>query len=816
MNSTLKRILCISLVLTLCCSVSFAQKNNPVAPAKQPIDYVNTIIGTNGMGHTFPGACVPFGFVQISPDTDTIPHNIKGEYQPRAYEYCAGYQHKDNTIVGFSHTHFNGTGHSDMGDVLVMPYTGKAKLNPGTAANPDAGYRSRFSHETEISKPGYYEVRLSDDNILCRFTATPHCGIHQYTYPEKTTPKVIIDLNHAIYNYDGKVLWANMRVEDEYTVSGYRITSGWARENYVYFVIHFNRPITNYGYEDKAPIDYKGFWKNHFDVNHNFPEMAGRKIVSWFEFAGDDAEAPVLEMRVALSAVSTEGALKNLETELLQRYVIEQSDKTRELTHRLSFDELCKMAADSWNKELSVIEAQGNDDQMAMLYTSLYHTMINPSIYMDVDGRYRGIDHQIHQIPGETVDGVYFKPEFTNYTVFSLWDTYRAFHPLMNIIKQQRNTDMVKSMLAHYSQSVHHALPVWSHAGNENWCMIGYHAVSVLADAIAKGLDIDKDAALMAMISSSNVDYYDNIGVYKKRGFVPIENTKNAASVTLEYAYDDWTIYHTAQLLGKDDVAKEYYKRALYYKNVFDTDLGYARPRDLNGNWKKNFSLLATANAGFIEGNSLNYSFYVPHNVNDLIKLMGGDKRFIAKMDSLFTMHLPAEFFAETEDVTEEGLLGGYIHGNEPSHHIPYLYNWTSQPWKTQYWVREIMNKMYRNNIDGLCGNDDCGQMSAWYVLSAMGFYAVCPGTDQYSLAAPSLPYMKINLENGKTFVIKANNVSDKNRYVKSVTLNGKPYNKLYITQQDIMNGGEIIFQMTSKPAKERKFTAEERGYSMF
>ena len=249
---------------------------------------------------------------------------------------------------------------------------------------------------------------------------------------------------------------------------------------------------------------------------------------------------------------------------------------------------------------------------------------------------------------------------------------------------------------------------------------------------------------------------------------------------------------------------------------MFDTDLGYARPRDLNGNWKKNFSLLATANAGFIEGNSLNYSFYVPHNVNDLIKLMGGDKRFIAKMDSLFTMHLPAEFFAETEDVTEEGLLGGYIHGNEPSHHIPYLYNWTSQPWKTQYWVREIMNKMYRNNIDGLCGNDDCGQMSAWYVLSAMGFYAVCPGTDQYSLAAPYLPYMKINLENGKTFVIKANNVSDKNRYVKSVTLNGKPYNKLYITQQDIMNGGEIIFQMTSKPAKERKFTAEERGYSMF
>ncbi len=358
-------------------------------------------------------------------------------------------------------------------------------------------------------------------------------------------------------------------------------------------------------------------------------------------------------------------------------------------------------------------------------------------------------------------------------------------------------------------------MPIWSHMANENWCMIGYHSVSVLADAIAKGLPIDKDAALKAMISSSTIPYYEGTKEFMELGYVPLDRNGSAGSLTLEYAYDDWTIYNTALLAGNQSVADTYKKRASNYANVFDTSIGYARPRYTNGKFKEDFSLLSTHGEGFIEGNALNYSFYVPQDVNGMIQLMGGEQAFITKMDSLFTMHLPDEFFAETEDVTKEGLLGGYVHGNEPSHHIPFLYTWTSQPWKTQYWQREIMNKMYRNNIDGLCGNDDCGQMSAWYILSAMGFYPVCPGTDQYVLGAPYLPYMKVRLENGKTFEVKADKVSDKNRYVKAVKLNGKPYTKGYITQDDIMNGGTLTFEMTSNPNKKRLFNGEDRPYSL-
>ena len=468
------------------------------------------------------------------------------------------------------------------------------------------------------------------------------------------------------------------------------------------------------------------------------------------------------------------------------------------------FDQLAAKASDTWNKALSVIDAKGSDDQLAMLYTSLYHTMINPCVYTDVDGQYRGLDHNIHQADG-----------FTNYTVFSVWDTYRALHPLFNIINRQVNTDIAKSMLKHCEQSVHHALPIWSHMANENWCMIGYHSVSVLADAIAKGLPIDKDAALKAMISSSTIPYYEGTKEFMELGYVPLDRNGSAGSLTLEYAYDDWTIYNTALLAGNRSVADTYKKRASNYANVFDTSIGYARPRYTNGKFKEDFSLLSTHGEGFIEGNALNYSFYVPQDVNGMIQLMGGEQAFITKMDSLFTMHLPDEFFAETEDVTKEGLLGGYVHGNEPSHHIPFLYTWTSQPWKTQYWQREIMNKMYRNNIDGLCGNDDCGQMSAWYILSAMGFYPVCPGTDQYVLGAPYLPYMKVRLENGKTFEVKADKVSDKNRYVKAVKLNGKPYTKGYITQDDILNGGTLTFEMTSSPNKKRLFNGEDRPYSL-
>lgn len=767
-----------SLLAAACSVVAFAQSS--------VIERVNPIIGTNGMGHTFPGACVPFGLVQLSPDTDTIPHNVDGKYQPRAYEYCAGYQYKDSSIVGFSHTHFSGTGHSDLGDILIMPTTGALKLNPGTATNPDGGYRSRYSHNTEVSKPGYYEVLLSDYGVKAQLTTTQRVGVHKYTYPAQAKEqRIILDLIHGIYNYDGKVLWASLRVENDTLLTGYRITNGWARTNYTYFAISFSKPIVHYGCEEKAKVNYRGGY-GKFNMKENFPDIGGRKIVAYFEF--DPKVSQELEVKVALSGVSTAGALKNLQAEAASA----------------GFDELASRASNTWNKALSVIEANGNDDQLAMLYTSLYHTMINPCVYTDVDGQYRGIDQNIH-----TADG------FTNYTVFSVWDTYRALHPLFNIINRQINTDIAKSMMKHAEQSVHKILPIWSHMANENWCMIGYHSVSVLADAIAKGLLIDKEEALAAMINSSTIPYLDGIKEYMEKGYVPLERNGSAGSLTLEYAYDDWTIYQTALRAGDDQVAETYKKRAANYNQVFDPSIGYARPKLKDGSFKKDFNLLSTHGEGFIEGNALNYSFYVPQDVNGLIRNMGGEKSFIAKLDSLFTMHLPEEFFAQTEDVTKEGLLGGYVQGNEPSHHIPFLYAWTSNPWKTQYWQREIMNKMYRNNIDGLCGNDDCGQMSAWYIFSALGFYPVCPGTDQYVLGAPYLPYIKLNLENGKTFEVKAPKVSDKNRYVKSVKWNGKPYDKGFITQQDIMNGGVLEFEMSPKPNKKRLFTGDNQPYSL-
>jgi predicted alpha-1,2-mannosidase len=737
------------------------------------------------MGHTFPGACVPFGGVQLSPDTDTIPHNINGKYQTRAYEYCAGYQYQDPTIVGFSHTHFSGTGHSDLGDILIMPTNGPLHLNPGTEDAPDQGYRSRFTHDTEKASPGFYEVTLSDYHIKAQLTATKRVGVHRYTFPSDKEGRIILDLNHGIYNYDGKTLWASLRVENDTLLTGYRITNGWARTNYTYFAISLSQPIKNYGYKDFQKIVYNGFWRK-FPVNSNFPEMAGRKVVAFFEF--DTQQHPELIVKVALSATSTEGALKNLKAEAASK----------------DFDTIQQEAVDCWNKELGTINVEGTEDQKTMFYTSYYHTMINPSIYMDVDHKYRGLDQNIHLADG-----------FTNYTVFSLWDTYRAEHPLLMLLKPQQERDMVLSMIRHQQQSVHGLLPIWSHMANDNWCMSGYHATSVLADAITKGANVKKDEALKAMVTTSNVTYLDGIGDYLKYGYVPFESSSTAASTTLEYCYDDWTIYQTAINAGDKDLAERYYQRALNYRYVYDPSIGFARPKYKDGTFKKEFDVLQTYGEGFIEGNSFNFSFHVPHDVFGVMQLMGGDKVFVQKLDQLFAQPLDKKYYEDNEDITEDCLIGGYVHGNEPSHHIPYLYAWTSQPWKTQYWVREVLNRMYRNDIRGLGGNDDCGQMSAWYLFTSMGFYPVCPGTNQYVLGAPYLPYMKIVLPNSRVLEIKAPRVSDKNRYVKVVLRNGKPYSRLYITHEELLEGGTLEFVMSSSPNKHRGLKAEDKPYSL-
>ena len=750
---------------------------------KQPIDYVNPIIGTNGMGHTFPGACVPFGIVQLSPETDTIPHNVDGRYQGKVYEYCAGYQHRDKTIVGFSHTHLSGTGHSDLGDILIMPKTGKIQTNPGTSDAPEAGYRSRFSHDTEKCSPGYYEVKLEDYDILAQLTATQRVGVHRYTFPSGQA-QFILDLGHGIYNYQGKTLWSYLRVENDTLLTGYRITNGWARQNYTYFAISLSEPIQSYGYNDKQRMKYSGFWRKN-DIHHNFPDMAGREMAAYFRF--NLPASRQLTIKVALSAVSQSGALANLRAEAAG----------------LSFDQVKQRATERWTKELTGLEIEGTDDQKALFYTSLYHTMINPSVYMDVDGKYRGNDMDIHQADG-----------FTNYTIFSLWDTYRAEHPLLNLIKPKQGADMAESMIRIQQQSALDLLPVWYLMANEGWCMSGYHAVSVLSD-VAKKLGIkDKKMMLEAMNATANSKWMEGLTDYIQYGYVPYDRCGTSASNTLEYAYDDWTIYQAALDAGNKEMAETFKKRALNYRNVFNPAIGLACPKYKDGSWKKDFSPLQTYGEGFIEGNSANYSFHVPHDVKGMIACFGGDKKFIERLDNLFAEPLDKKYYEDNEDIEEECLLGGYVHGNEPSHHIPYLYAWTSQPWKSQYWLREIMNRMYVNNIDGLHGNDDCGQMSAWYIFTAMGFYPVCPGSDQYVLGAPYVPSCKLTLPNGKLFLIKAPGVSDKKRYVKEVRLNGKLYDKLYLTHADIMAGGTLEFIMSATPNRKR-CVASGKPYSL-
>ena len=748
------------------------------------VDYVNPFIGTAGMGHTFPGACAPFGAVQLSPDTDTIPHNVRGEYQARVYDYCAGYRYDDPTIVGFSHTHLSGTGHSDLGDILLMPQTGSLQLNPGTADHPDGGYRQRYSHDTEKARPGYYEVTLAGNGVRAQLTATQRVGIHRYTYPETAdNQRLIIDLTHGIYNYDGKVLWSSLRVENDTLLTGYRITEGWARANYTYFAIALSRPIADYGYRDRRQEPYTGFW-GKLNRHHTFPEMAGRTVVAYLEF--DSRVREPLIIKVALSAVSTEGALKNLRAEA--------GGKT--------FEQVCDETRDFWERELSTIQVEDTDDQKAMFYTSLYHTMINPSVYSDVDGRYRGVDGEVHEGEG-----------FQNYTVFSLWDTYRALHPLLGILKPDRNTDMVRSMLAHQQQSASHILPVWSLMGNEGWCMTGYHAVSVVADAVVKGARLDREAVLQALKTTATWPRFPGLKDYMQCGYAPFDHDGTAASNTLEYAYDDFAVAAAARALGDKQMAEEFEARSRNYRNTFDPRTGFATPRYADGRFKADMDPLQTYGEGFIEGNSWNFSYHVPHDVPGLMEVMGGEPVFLRRLDSLFTMHLPEKYYEDNEDITLDCLVGGYVHGNEPSHHVPYLYAWTSQPWKTQEWLRTIMNRMYRNDIRGLGGNDDCGQMSAWFIFSALGFYPVCPGTDQYILGAPYLPYADVTLPNGKHLIIKAPKVSDRNRYVKRVLLNGQSYSRLYLTHQQLLDGGTLEFEMTNKPNRQRGIKKEDKPY---
>jgi predicted alpha-1,2-mannosidase len=763
--------------LLLVTAPTFAQKNPPKAakPAENLVQYAKPIVGTAKMGHTFPGATVPFGMVQLSPDTDTLSYEQDGKYNPDVYKYCAGYQYQDPTIVGFSHTHFSGTGHSDLGDFLVMPTTGPLQLNPGTAQQPERGYRSRFSHATEVAEPGYYRVKLEDQGILAEMTATNRVGVHQYTFPQATDQAhLILDLMHGIYNYPDKNVWTFVRVENDTLVTGYRQTNGWARTRTVYFALSFSRPFTSYGSRNYAKKQaYRGFW-GKFDQTKNWPDLAGEQLRMYFNFKTAAAGEKV-KVKFALSPVSTAGALQNLRTE----------------APGWDFDRIKAQAQQLWQQELSkvVVESPKREDK-ENFYTALYHAFLSPTTFMDADGQYRGLDQNNHRAEG-----------FTNYTTFSLWDTYRALHPLFNVLQTRRNADMVRSMLVHFDQSTERMLPVWSHYANENWCMIGYHSVPVIADAVLKGnAPFDAGKALDACVTSARNAWYEGLGYYMQLGYVPEDKSGSSVSKTLEYAYDDWCIAQMAQKLGRQDVYQEFSKRAQNWQNVYDQRIGFMRPRLSDGSFRSNFDVLSTHNQGFIEGNAWNYSLYVPQDPAALIAKMGGNRRFTEHLDSLFTMHLPDKFFAETEDITREGIIGNYVHGNEPAHHAAYLYNWTDQPYKTQARVRMILPKMYRPTPDGLGGNDDCGQMSAWYIFSALGFYPVAPGSPEYALGSPAIHGATLRLENGKTFRITVKNQSDKNVYVKEARLNGQKLTRPFLAHEAIMNGGELVFTMAARP----------------
>jgi predicted alpha-1,2-mannosidase len=780
----MKRLILLAVISALA-TTTFAQRN------ENYVRYVNPLIGTQKMGHTYPGATVPFGSVQLSPDTDEQPHNIGGKYNKDAYRYCAGYQYDDRSIVGFSHTHFSGTGHSDLGDFLIMPTVGALQLEPGSKNDTSTGFRSAFSHANETAEAGYYKVRLDDDNILAEMTATTRVGFHQYTFPQADDAHIILDLMHGIYNYDDKNVWTFVRVENDHTIVGYRQTNGWARTRTVYFAMEFSKPFTSYGFKNFGKEDYKGFWRK-FDQTKNFPEMAGKQIRAYFDFK--TAANEKLKIKFAISPVSTAGAILNLKSEIPD----------------WNFERVKREGQAAWNKELSKVAVTTLDEgEMTNFYTALYHAFLSPTVYMDTDGQYKGIDQNVYNAFGESPAktlGRYDRvgTAFTNYTTFSLWDTYRALHPFLNIVQPTRNRDMIRSMTAHYGQSVHKMLPVWSHYANENWCMIGYHSVSVIADAIVTGnlTGAEANKALDAAAQTARTKYYDGLEYYMRLGYVPEDKNSSSVSKTLEYAYDDWAIAQAAKKLNRQDLYKEFIARSSNWKNVFDASSGFMRPRMNDGSFGKNFDPLKTEGQGFIEGNSWNYSLYVPHDPDEMIKVMGGKKKFAARLDELFTMHLPDEFFAETEDITREGIIGGYVHGNEPAHHVAYLYNWTDEPWKTQERVRLILKHQYHPTPDGLGGNDDCGQMSAWYLFSALGFYPVAPGSGQYALGSPAIKTAVIRLENGRTLSIEARNQSEKSVYVKSVTLNGKRIDRRYVTNAEIMNGGRMIFEMSDRPVE--------------
>lgn len=729
----------ISLVALFCSLVACTSKSSE-STTEDYAALVNPFIGTDFTGNTYPGAQAPFGMVQLSPD-----NGLAG------WDRIAGYYYPDSTIAGFSHTHLSGTGAGDLYDVSFMPVT----LPYKEQSEGNLGIYSNFSHSDEHAYAGYYSVLLKDYNIKVELTATERVGIQRYTFPAAESA-VFLNLKKAM-NWDF-TNDSQIAIVDSCTIEGYRFSQGWARDQKLFFRSRFSKPFESVDIDTTAVV-LKG-------------QRIGTAYIAQFKFNTKDGEQ--ITIATSLSSVSKEGAEKNL---------------SAEAPHD-DFDRYVADAKDRWNVQLGKINVQGtNADDKVKFYTSLYHTMLAPTIYSDVDGSYRGADGEIHKTDG-----------WVNYSTFSLWDTYRASHPLFTYTEPERTNDMIKSFLAFFEQ--HGRLPLWPLWGGETEMMIGYHAVPVIVDAYLKGIgDFDAEQALNACVVSADMDSYRGLGLYKKHGYIPYnityDNSENwSLSKTLEYAYDDYCIARMAEKMGKKDIAERFYTRAQNYKNLYNPASGFMQPLDDKGVFIKNFNP-DDYTEYICESNAWHYLWSVQHDTKGLMELMGGQKKFEEKLDSMFT-YIPAG--KEDLPIFSTGMIGQYVHGNEPSHHVIYLYNQTQNKWKTQKYIAQVMNELYLNTPAGICGNEDCGQMSAWFVFSAMGFYPVNPVGGIYELGTPLFPELKLHLNNGKVFTVLAPQVSKENIYVQSVKIDGKPYDKTYITHEQIMNGATVEFEMGGKP----------------
>lgn len=694
--------------------------------------YVNPFVGTGGHGHTYPGAIAPFGMIQNSPDT-----------RMDSWDGCSGYHISDTTILGFSLTHLTGTGCNDYGDFRFAPITGKPSFN-------SKEYSSSFKHENEVAKAAYYSVLLDDYNIKVELTAGERVAMQRYTFPQTNDAHIIVELQES--NTSAETIYESfITIESDNAISGFRRTGQWAKDQYLYFYAEFSKPFTGYGIcSDNVE-------------NPNMKHAEGKDLQAWLDFDATDGN-PIV-MRVATSAVDVEGAKKNLATEL----------------NDFDFDALAAKTYQQWNDELNRIQINTvvNEEDKDIFYTSLYHCFVVPNLYSDVDGRYRAHDKKVYQ------------SDRPRYTVFSLWDTFRTEHPLLTLIQRERSIDIINTFINNYETGG--LLPVWELAANETNCMIGYHAIPVIADAYFCGLEgIDYEKALEAMVKTAREDQF-GLSCYKEYGFIPANCEGESVSKTLEYAYDDWCIARLAEALGKKELADEFYQRAQYYKNLYEpTDKFFRGKR--NGCFVTPFDP-TQVNFMLTEANTWQYNFFVPQDINTHIEMMGGTTAYTRKLNELFNSS--SELTGRVQsDIT--GLIGQYAHGNEPSHHMAYLYNYLGKPSQTQKFVNKIMYELYTDQADGLCGNEDCGQMSAWYVMSALGFYPVTPASGYYVIGVPHFDEMIVNLENGKTFTVTAKNLSRENRYIESVKLNGKPLNRSYIYFDEVHNGGKLEFIMTN------------------